>query len=134
MRASAGAAEQVWQTRRPRDQMNVLTEIALPTLTYRRESSVSSVQIHARTNLRSGRKRELRRPENEQMHKFERGGHTFLAGVDWNKIRLTDRLACMDRSFTRFPGELKPPMNTYLHACVPRPDVKCIRILLLSHD
>ena len=53
---------------------NVLTEIASPTLTYRRESCVSSVQIHARTMdnivytyIRSGRKRELQRPENEQI-------------------------------------------------------------------
>ena len=33
----------------------------------RQEASVSSVQIHAHMNIWSGRKRELRRPENKQI-------------------------------------------------------------------
>ena len=53
---------------RPGDhRTNILTEIASPTLTYRREVFVLSVQIHAGTNVRSKHKRELRRLENKQI-------------------------------------------------------------------
>ena len=52
---------------RPGDrQTNILTEIASPTLTYRRKVRVSSVQIHAGTNIRSEHKRELQRLKNKQ--------------------------------------------------------------------
>ena len=53
---------------RPGDRrINILTEIASPTLAYRREVCVSSVLINADTNVRSKHKRELRRLKNKQI-------------------------------------------------------------------
>ena len=51
------------------------------------------------------------RPENEQIS---------WAALLWNTIRLLKYqaklwLVCVGCSFTRFPGDLKPPMDSYLH-------------------
>ena len=49
-------------------------------------------------------------------YKFERGGHTFSAGIAWNTIRLTDQLVHVRGSlFMEFPGDLELPMDTYRH-------------------
>ena len=50
------------------------------------------------------------------MSRFERCGHTFSA---WNLMLgkiLTGLSAWVTLSFMRFPGDLTPPMDTYLHA------------------
>ena len=109
----AGAAEQVRQTRRPPDQCFDRDTIGDPLLAgekpaYRLYRSMPTRTYGPNVKESCGDLRMTRL-------KFERGGHIFSAGVDWNKIRLTDRLAWV-ALFMRFPRGLKPPMNTYLHA------------------
>ena len=73
--------------------------------TCRRETRVSPTQIcaPAQTFARSERKRELRRPETNQL-----GGHTFLTDAAWNKIRTKCEgkhwLGFVRHFFIRFPG------------------------------
>ena len=88
--------------------------IADPSLAGEKPARVCTDPCMPARTSRSGCKRELRRPENEQISKFERGGHTFSADqilANQNSDRL-----CLLCSFTRFPGGLKPPIF-YLHAC-----------------
>ena len=60
-------------------------EIALPTLYLQvRSPRIVCIQIRARTNVQSKRKRELRRAKNEQIISFECGGCTFSANIAWN--------------------------------------------------
>ena len=95
-------------------QTNVLIEIASPTLCLQtRNPHIVFISMPARTS-QSGRKRELRRAENEQILSVvathpRPALHWISKNSNW--------LACMRRSFTSFQRDLKLPMDTYLNAC-----------------
>ena len=97
-RSKSGAAEQV---RRPPDQCFDLDSIADPMLAGENPAYRLYRFMPART-LRYKRKR-LEAAETRERACFERGGHTFSAGVAWNTMRLNtkqnfNRLACVASS------------------------------------
>ena len=112
MKPFSGASEKVRQTRRPPDQCFDWDSIADLLLAGEKPVCRPYRSMPAWTS-RSGRKREL--AETWERADFERGGHTFLAGVAWITIRLntkqnSNRLACVTPS-CHSQGGLKPPME-----------------------
>ena len=121
---------------RPDDhRTNALTEIASLTLCLQGEKPVYRLYRSTPTRTYSPDIKESCGNLGMSNHKFERGGHTFSAGVAWNKIRpniLTDRLAWVALSCGSRGTWNRRSCNWALISM--RADVKWIRILLPSQD